>query len=111
MTGIEETSLRALAKLEQVLPARLRHRVNAVQTHTVRIDREGPTVDADLLSRVAAACRDHEQLRFDYTDHHGECASRKAEPHSLVSRGNFEVLAPVELKESLRALGKRLAWL
>ncbi|MEO3868063.1 YafY family protein [Nonomuraea sp. B12E4] len=88
VTGIEETSVRALAKLEQVLPARLRHRVSAVQEHMVRINREGPTVDADLLSRVAAACRDREQLRFDYTDHHGACESRKAEPHSLVSRGN-----------------------
>ena len=37
MTGIEETSLRALAKLEQVLPARLRSRVNALQTYTVLV--------------------------------------------------------------------------
>ncbi|MFB4274051.1 helix-turn-helix transcriptional regulator [Nonomuraea sp. MTCD27] len=88
VTGIEETSLRALAKLEQVLPARLRHRVNALQTHTVRIDHGGPTVDADVLTRITAACRDHEQLRFDYTGHQGEPALRRAEPHSLVSRGN-----------------------
>ncbi|MFI6922707.1 helix-turn-helix transcriptional regulator [Nonomuraea spiralis] len=88
VTGIEETSLRALAKLEQVLPARLRRRVNALQTHTVPIVRQGPTVDPELLSRVAAACRDHEQLRFDYTDHEGASSSRKAEPHSLVSKGN-----------------------
>ncbi|MEV1179101.1 WYL domain-containing protein, partial [Nonomuraea sp. NPDC049784] len=88
VTGIEETSLRALAKLEQVLPARLRHRVNTLQRHTVRINREGPTVDADVLTRVAAACRDHEQLRFDYTGHQGETALRKAEPHSLVTKGN-----------------------
>ncbi|MEV4116076.1 YafY family protein [Nonomuraea sp. NPDC049695] len=88
VTGIEETSLRALAKLEQVLPARLRHRVNTLQRHTVRINREGPTVDADVLTRVAAACRDHEQLRFDYTGHQGESALRRAEPHSLVTKGN-----------------------
>ncbi|NUO96692.1 MAG: WYL domain-containing protein [Nonomuraea sp.] len=88
VTGIEETSLRALAKLEQVLPARLRARVNALQTHTVRVGREGPTVDPDLLTRVAAACRDREQLRFDYTDHQGVTAPRRAEPHSLVTMGN-----------------------
>ncbi|MFC5829894.1 helix-turn-helix transcriptional regulator [Nonomuraea insulae] len=88
VTGIEETSLRALAKLEQVLPARLRRRVNTLQTHTVRINRDGPTVDADVLSRVAAACRDHEQLRFDYTDHQGERTLRRTEPHRLVTKGN-----------------------
>ena len=38
VTGIEESSLRALAKLEQVLPTRLRHRVNALQSSTVLID-------------------------------------------------------------------------
>src|SRR3977135_1178662 len=37
IAGIEETSLRALAKLEQVLPARLRRRVNALQTYTVAV--------------------------------------------------------------------------
>ncbi|MGR6920623.1 helix-turn-helix transcriptional regulator [[Actinomadura] parvosata] len=88
VTGIEETSLRALAKLEQVLPARLRHRVNTLQTHTVRINREGPTVDAEVLTRVAAACRDREQLRFDYTGHDGAGACRRAEPYGLVSKGN-----------------------
>ncbi|AQZ64190.1 Transcriptional regulator, DeoR family [[Actinomadura] parvosata subsp. kistnae] len=88
VTGIEETSLRALAKLEQVLPARLRHRVNTLQTHTVRINREGPTVDAEVLTRVAAACRDREQLRFDYTGHDGVAACRSAEPYGLVSKGN-----------------------
>ncbi|GAA3703388.1 YafY family protein [Nonomuraea antimicrobica] len=88
VTGIEETSLRALAKLEQVLPARLRDRVNTLQTHTVRINRDGPTVDAEVLTHIAAACRDREQLRFDYTGHRGEPATRRAEPHSLVSKGN-----------------------
>ncbi|KAB8194469.1 WYL domain-containing protein [Nonomuraea phyllanthi] len=88
VTGIEEISLRALAKLEQVLPDRLRHRVNTLQRHTVRVGREGPTVDAGVLTRVAAACRDHEQLRFDYTGHGGEVTLRRAEPHSLVTMGN-----------------------
>ncbi|WP_156326055.1 helix-turn-helix transcriptional regulator [Nonomuraea sp. SBT364] len=87
VTGIEESSLRALAKLEQVLPARLRHRVGALQAHTVPIATSGPTVDADVLSRLAAACRDREQLRFGYTGHDGRVSERRAEPHSLVSWG------------------------
>ncbi|HUR02283.1 MAG TPA: YafY family protein [Nonomuraea sp.] len=85
VTGIEETSLRALAKLEQVLPARLRHRVNALQTHTVPITREGPTVASDVLIAVTAACRDHERLRFEYTRHDGATSRREAEPLTLVN--------------------------
>src|SRR5215218_7910644 len=47
VAGIEETSLRALVKLEQVLPSRLRRRVNTLQTYTVPVPRDGtgPTVD------------------------------------------------------------------
>src|SRR6266508_5877276 len=58
VTGIQETSVRALAKLEQVLPSRLRHRVAALQTATVPIPRVGPTVSASVLTALAAACRE-----------------------------------------------------
>ncbi len=84
VTGIEETSLRALAKLEQVLPSRLRRRVNAVQTSMVAIPGSGPTVDATVLAAIAAACRDHERLRFDYRDHDDTASVRAVEPHRLV---------------------------
>ncbi|HMG29571.1 MAG TPA: YafY family protein [Jiangellaceae bacterium] len=84
VAGIEETSLRALAKLEQVLPARLRRRVNAVQTFTVSTPVSGPTVDAVALSDIAGACRDHEKLRFDYRAHDGTAGRREAEPHRIV---------------------------
>ncbi|MFI6317971.1 helix-turn-helix transcriptional regulator [Nonomuraea sp. NPDC050556] len=87
VTGIEETSLRALAKLEQVLPDRLRRRVNALQTYTVPVGADGPTVSAEVLTRIAAACRDREQFRFDYTGHDGAATARKVEPHALVSMG------------------------
>src|SRR4051794_16001680 len=62
VAGIEETSVRALAKLEQVLPARLRRRVSALTAHTARFTTSGPTVDADHLATIAAACRDREAL-------------------------------------------------
>src|SRR5436190_14060462 len=58
VTGIEETSVRALTKLEQVLPTRLRHRVNALHTATVPVLGRGPTVDAGVLTTLAAVCRD-----------------------------------------------------
>ncbi|GAA5072899.1 putative DNA-binding transcriptional regulator YafY [Thermocatellispora tengchongensis] len=84
VAGIEETSVRALAKLEQVLPSRLRHRVNALQTYTVPVPGDGPTVDAGTLTTIAAACRDHERLRFDYAGHDGAESVREVEPHRLV---------------------------
>ncbi|SFI16273.1 Predicted DNA-binding transcriptional regulator YafY, contains an HTH and WYL domains [Streptosporangium canum] len=87
VAGIEETSLRALAKLEQVLPARLRHRVSTLQSVTVTVPSGGPVVDPDVLTAVAAACRAHEQLRFDYAGHEGGSSVRRTEPHRLVHAG------------------------
>ncbi len=48
---------------------------------------EGPTVDASVLTAIAAACRAHEQLRFDYVSHDGTTSRRTTEPHRLVGRG------------------------
>jgi predicted DNA-binding transcriptional regulator YafY len=90
VTGIEETSLRALAKLEQLLPARLRHRVRALQAATVGVPASGPTVDAEVLAAIAAACRDRLALRFDYRDHDGTATLRAVEPHRMVhDRGRW----------------------
>ncbi|WP_405998570.1 helix-turn-helix transcriptional regulator [Streptomyces sp. NBC_00829] len=89
LSGTEETSLRALAKLEQVLPARLRRRVRTLQTYTVPVppDRPQPALDADVLTTLTAACRDREVLRFDYRDHRGAATRRTAEPHRVVNWG------------------------
>jgi predicted DNA-binding transcriptional regulator YafY len=86
--GVEETSLRALAKLEQVLPSRLRHRVQAMQAVTVQPPRPGASVVAQqVLTALGAACRDHERLRFDYRDHGGTTTRRTVEPYRLVHHG------------------------
>ncbi|MGO9875919.1 MAG: helix-turn-helix transcriptional regulator [Acidimicrobiia bacterium] len=87
--GIEETSVRALAKLEQVLPDRLRRRVNAVHTNvsSMQWGVDTATVDADALAVLALACRDNEQVRFDYRRRDGAEAQRLVEPHNLVSAG------------------------
>src|SRR6202167_5820657 len=58
IAGIEETSVRALAKLEQVLPTRLRRRVRALGDATSSFSFDGPRIDADLLASLAGACRD-----------------------------------------------------
>ncbi|MDH6132744.1 putative DNA-binding transcriptional regulator YafY [Kitasatospora sp. MAA4] len=87
VAGIGEIALRALVKLEQVLPARLRHRVDALQVSTVRAPTAAPTVDAEVLTTVGTACRDHRQLRFDYLGHDGDATTRTTEPHELVTWG------------------------
>lgn len=83
--GMEETSLRALTKLEQVLPPRIRGQVNTLQTAVVPLIRSWITIDAELLTTVAQACRDRERIRFDYRTRLGEEAERHVEPHQLVS--------------------------
>jgi predicted DNA-binding transcriptional regulator YafY len=87
VTGIEEASVRALAKLEQVLPARLRRRVSALNTFIVQLATAGPTVDAAALSMIAGACRDYEKLRFNYHSRDGSASVREVEPHRLVHTG------------------------
>ncbi|RLK58623.1 helix-turn-helix transcriptional regulator [Actinokineospora cianjurensis] len=87
VAGIEETSVRALAKLEQVLPARLRGRVNALHSAMLPLPGRGPTVDPDTLSVIASACRDHHRLRFDYRDRDGSETLREVEPLRLVNTG------------------------
>ncbi|RZQ66076.1 helix-turn-helix transcriptional regulator [Amycolatopsis suaedae] len=87
--GIEETSVRALTKVIQVMPPRLRRRVDALQNFTVAgaLGAGGPKVDAAALTTIAQACRDDERLRFDYTDRDGQRTSRLVEPHRMVSLG------------------------
>ncbi|MFF0860937.1 helix-turn-helix transcriptional regulator [Nonomuraea sp. NPDC050227] len=84
IAGIEETSMRALAKLQQVLPARLRHRVSAFQSYALPMPSRGSQVDPDVLTVIASACRDHERLRFDYRAHSGAASRRSVEPYRLV---------------------------
>ncbi len=85
VAGIEETSVRALAKLHQVLPSRLRHRVAAVESSTVAVAFRGPQVDPDVLTVLSLACRDHERLRFDYRSRTSETSRRTVEPYRLVN--------------------------
>jgi predicted DNA-binding transcriptional regulator YafY len=87
ISGIEETSVRALVKLEQVLPSRLRRRVNALQVYTVVAPTTGPTVDPHSLATIAAACRDCELLRIDYRKHDGTESTRSIEPYRAVHLG------------------------
>lgn len=89
VAGIDEISLRAMAKLEQVLPDRLRRRVSSLQT-SVSILRWGTAqdqVDPSTLATLAQACRDREEVRFAYERKDGEASDRLVQPEQLVSVG------------------------
>ncbi len=85
--GVEEASVRALAKIEQILPPRLARRVAALRHVVVSSSATASSVDAGLLSTLAAACRDEQTLQFEYQDHKGAATSRTVEPFRLVHTG------------------------
>jgi predicted DNA-binding transcriptional regulator YafY len=87
VTGIGETAVRALVKLEQVLPARLRRRVHALGSATLTLPVAGPTIDPQHLTVIATACRDCECVRFGYRSRDQTHSRREVEPHSLVNHG------------------------
>lgn len=121
VAGIEEASVRALAKLEQVLPGRLRRRVTALHGFIVPMANAGPMVDAAMLTTLAGACRDSEKLRFGYHSREGVASTREAEPHRLVHTGRRWYLAAWDLNrndwrtfrvdriESCASMGSRFA--
>ncbi|MCC7635418.1 helix-turn-helix transcriptional regulator [Stenotrophomonas rhizophila] len=84
VSGIEQTAITALVKLEQVMPPRLRKRLDALRSAILPLDQVGPVVDAGLLAALAGACRDQLQLRFDYSDRTGQPSQRLTEPQGVV---------------------------
>lgn len=85
--GIEETSVRAITKLEQVLPSRLRRRVSALSHATAAFTADGPRIDADVLATLAGACRDNLRLRFTYIAKDDRVSTRRVEPAAVVYSG------------------------
>ena len=85
--GVQEASVRALVKIEQILPSRLGRRLTALQSVIVTPQGSETAVDARLLTALAAACRECEVLRFRYRDQKGAATARVTEPHRLVNTG------------------------
>jgi predicted DNA-binding transcriptional regulator YafY len=99
VAGIAESSVRALTKVVQVMPPRLRRRVDALRAMTVPAGwaSSGPSVDPAALTTVAQACRDTERLEFGYTSAGGERSERHVEPLRLVPLGRRWYLAAYDL--------------
>ena len=87
VAGIEETSVRALAKLEQILPDRLRRRVSALSHATSAFTTDGPRIDPDVLAGLAGACRDTMRVHFGYLTGDERAARRNVDPTAVVYSG------------------------
>ena len=81
---IENASMRALAKLEQLMPPRLRRRLDSVRASVVPLTLGKSAVRLKAVTLFAEACTDRLQLRFDYRDHHATATARTVEPHRVV---------------------------
>jgi predicted DNA-binding transcriptional regulator YafY len=97
IAGIEETSVRALAKLEQVLPSRLRRQVSALSSATSAFSFQGPRIDADVLTALAGACRDATRLQFGYVARDDKSSRRHIEPAAVVYSGHRWYLVAFDL--------------
>lgn len=88
LAGVEDTALRALTKIESLMPDRVRRRTTAI-TSTVSTHRWGGSdsdrVDFETIAAVTATCRDTEELRFSYVARTGDSTDRLVEPHRLVA--------------------------
>lgn len=103
IAGIEDTSVQALAKVEQALPDRLRRRVSALAGSVVSLQRtndEGGVVDPETLSVLASACRGNEEVRFEYRRRDRADSRRLVEPHQLLSAGRLWYLVAWDLRRS-----------
>lgn len=97
VTGVEESALRALAKLDQVLPSRLRGEVEAISEAVVAVEGVSMPVDARLLSTVARACRDKVRLELTYSARDEATTARRIEPYRVVAMGRRWYLLAYDL--------------
>lgn len=99
----QEAAARALAKVTQVMPARLRRRAEAVAAMTESASwtpgraAQTAAVNPDVLASAALACRDAERIRFGYGAASGERTERHVEPHRLVALDRWWYLVAYDL--------------
>ncbi|MEU0073636.1 YafY family protein [Streptomyces sp. NPDC006332] len=99
LEGVDEASVRALAKLEQVLPSRLRHRVATLQAATTPLTSgDGASIAPETLTVMASTVAGRERLRFAYRARDGADSRRVVEPYRLVSTGRRWYLVAYDLE-------------
>ncbi|WP_277211793.1 helix-turn-helix transcriptional regulator [Isoptericola croceus] len=86
LPGLEDAGIRALTKLSQSLPPRLRHRVRTLGANAMSWGRPAAgAVDPDVLTVLAAAAANRERVRLEYETRDGRSGPRHVEPQQLVS--------------------------
>ena len=100
VANTDDVALRVLAKLDQLMPRRLRRRLSALPAVTVSLANPQSAVSLSVLAAIAAACRDQVQLRFSYRDMRGAASSRTVEPMRLVHTGRRWYLAAWDVGRS-----------
>ncbi len=107
VAGVGDSALRALSKLDQVMPSRLRSQVSAVCEATVALpwNSSDSPVEPDVLMTLARACRDREHVSTAYVDRAGNATGRRLEPYQLVTTGRrWYLLAFDRDREDWRSL-------
>ena len=84
--GLGEASIRALVKLQRLLPSRLRERVESLRVAALPLAADGGHIDPELLVTIAGACRNGDWVRFSYEAHSGSTSDRDVEPYRLLAR-------------------------
>jgi predicted DNA-binding transcriptional regulator YafY len=97
VAGASEAAVRTLAKLDQVLPARLRAEVRALHDAIVTLEGGRLEVDADALLTLARACRDRMRVEFGYAGRDRQPGPRRVEPYQLVATGRRWYLLAFDL--------------
>jgi len=97
VAGASEAAVRTLAKLDQVLPARLRAEVRALHDAIATLDGARIEVDADALLQLAKATRDRLRIEFGYDARDGVASVRRVEPYQLVATGRRWYLMAYDL--------------
>jgi predicted DNA-binding transcriptional regulator YafY len=98
VAGLADAAVGALAKLEQVLPTRLRSQVAGLGAATVALAAPPAEIAPEALMTIAGACRGAERLRFDYQDRRGHRSERTVEPYRLVTTGRRWYLAARDVR-------------
>lgn len=97
VAGIGEAALRTLAKLDQVLPGRLKEQVGALDEATVALPSRVALVDPDVLVLLARATRRSLRVRCEYRARDGRRSARDVEPYRLVTTGQRWYLLAFDL--------------
>ena len=100
VTGADTASIRALSKLERVLPARLKRRLATLRTSVLRLADHAPSISLSDVSLLAAACSERLVTRFSYPGKGDEVNAREVEPHRIVHVGQRWYLVAWDVRKS-----------